>query len=220
MRYSTPEKLKAACKSILGLHWHERLNFGEVDMDYSPNYKSMQAMRHLSKEQRVSVSMVWQILLSLCMALEKRMMNKEVHAKKLAMFIQYKNGESWSEKINLNQPLQGGTDLMSVLEILMGKYEKKNAVLPLINAGITSMGVGTSDFISDMMVQYDIFQPDLQKKDSLRKVAYNIKSKYGQGMILKASELQDESTFQDVIGFGSIKDMEEDFPENDFVDFM
>lgn len=27
LRYATPEYLKSACKSIIGLHWHYRLNF-------------------------------------------------------------------------------------------------------------------------------------------------------------------------------------------------
>jgi DNA polymerase-4 len=52
LRYSTPEKLKAACKSIIGLHWYYRLHFQEVDMRSTEEYKNMSAMRQVSKEQR------------------------------------------------------------------------------------------------------------------------------------------------------------------------
>ncbi len=56
LRYSTPEKLKAACKSIIGLHWYYRLHFQEVDMRSTEEYKNMSAMRHVSKEQREKYS--------------------------------------------------------------------------------------------------------------------------------------------------------------------
>jgi len=49
---------------------------------------------------------------------------------------------------------------------------------------------------------------DNVRKDKLRKVVYDIKDKYGSDIIMRAIELQDESVLKDVIGFGSIKDID------------
>ena len=50
LRHTSAERLRIICKGVLGEYWHQRLNFGEVDMKDSADYKTMQAMRHLSKE--------------------------------------------------------------------------------------------------------------------------------------------------------------------------
>ena len=66
LRHSTPEKLKAACKSIVGLQWYHRLHFQEVDMHVTEEYKNMSAMRMVSKEQRKDVQNLHDIMMMLC----------------------------------------------------------------------------------------------------------------------------------------------------------
>ena len=48
LRHTSPERLRKVCKSVVGEHWHYRLNFREVDIA-TDDYKSMQAMRQISK---------------------------------------------------------------------------------------------------------------------------------------------------------------------------
>jgi len=56
LRYSNPERLRIICKGIVGEYWHQRLNFGEVDMKDRSDYKTNQAMRHLSKDKRKTMA--------------------------------------------------------------------------------------------------------------------------------------------------------------------
>jgi DNA polymerase-4 len=65
--------VRKVCKSIIGEYWHYRLNFREVDIS-NDEYKSMQAMRQVSKAQRASLETLYDILRALCLQLEKRMM--------------------------------------------------------------------------------------------------------------------------------------------------
>ncbi|MGH2574075.1 MAG: DNA polymerase Y family protein, partial [Ignavibacteria bacterium] len=77
LRHSSPSKLKSACSSIVGVYWYYRLNFSEVDQ-INNRYKSMQAMRQISKEQRKSVDILNQLFLTLCVTLERRMVKEMV----------------------------------------------------------------------------------------------------------------------------------------------
>ncbi|HVD99947.1 MAG TPA: hypothetical protein VNB90_17180 [Cytophagaceae bacterium] len=207
IRYATPEKLRAACESVVGLHWHYRLNFSEVDLADS-NYKSMQAMRQISKEQRKSMETIHDLLLSLCMKLESRMTKQGVHAKHIFIYTSYLNGNRWNEKVTLNEPLQDGIQLLNIVRHKMEKYQKIHNCEPVINPNITALGVGTSDFIPDEAVQYSLFDNGM-KKDTLRKTMYLLKEKYGKDSIMKAAQVEDSPVLKDAIGFGSVKDLYE-----------
>ncbi len=205
LRHAAPELLKRICKSIVGLHWHYRLNFAEVDL-MTRDYKSMQAMRQISKEQRAHVENLSDILLTLCMTLERRMMHNNVFAKDFFMTFKYEDGYRWEDKVIHQRPIQDGIELYEIVKSRMKKFQETHKCEPLINTNITSMGVGVTDFIPDEMIQYNMFENNI-KKDKLRKVVYNLKDKYGSSKIMKAVELRENDIMKDVIGFGSVKDL-------------
>lgn len=205
LRYTPPEKLKLALKSIIGLYWHYRLNFKEVDQLSSNEYKSMQAMRQISKEQRKSLDALQQLFTSLCMKLEQRMVKQEVYCKEFSMFTKYENGSSWADKIHSEKPIQDGMEIVNLLKLRMKKFEKSHHSESIINNQLTSMGITVSDFISSELLNLNLFE-DTIKTNNLRKVVYDIKNKFGKDKVMKAAEMGDEQILKDVIGFGSIKD--------------
>jgi len=206
LRHSLPGTLKDACKSIVGLHWHYRLNFSEVDI-MSHDYKSMQAMRQISKGQRQHIDTLNELLVSLCMTLEKRMVKQEVFCNEIFFNTSYENGDTWSDRIQTAHPVQDGMEILNYLKKRMFDWQSTRQAAPLINTQLTSMGVGVTRFTTGEMLQFRLFEDNV-RKDKLRKVVYDIKDKYGSDIIMRAIELQDESVLKDVIGFGSIKDID------------
>lgn len=206
LRYAKPEFLKAGLRSVVGLYWHYRLNFAEVDMA-TQDYKGMQAMRQISKQQRESTEKIEELLLTLCMTLEKRMVTNNFFAKEINMSAKYENGFSWHDKVTQQRPIQDGTEILDIVKSRMKKFQEMNNCEPLINRDITSLSVGVTDFVPDDLVQYSMFENNV-RKDQLRKSVYEIKGKYGKDKIMKAIELREEEILRDVIGFGSIKDLD------------
>ena len=208
LRYSTPEKLKAACKSIIGLHWYYRLHFQEVDLNSNDEYKNMSAMRMISKEQRNDIQNLFDILMMLCLTLEKRMVQKELHCKRVSFFTRYEDGTSYEDKFHTSQPLQDGMEIYHILEERQHIFQQKNKTAEkIINSNTTSIGIVLSDFIHDDLLQLNIFDNTHLKNNKVRKTVYDIKDKYGMKTIKRASELRDEEVVDDVIGFGSVKDV-------------
>lgn len=208
LRYSTPEKLKAACKSIVGLHWYYRLHFQEVDLQSSEEYKNMSAMRMVSKEQRKDVQNLRDILMMLCLTLEKRMMTKQLFCKRVCFYTRYEDGSAFEDKFYTEQPLQDGMEIFHILEERQQNYASKNKLSThIINSNTTTIGVVIGQFIHDDYLQLNIFDNAHLKNNKLRKTVYEIKDKYGLKKIKRASELRDEEVVDDVIGFGSVKDV-------------
>ncbi len=209
LRYSTPEKLKAACKSIIGLHWYYRLHFQEVDMRSTEEYKNMSAMRHVSKEQRKNIQSLRDVFMMLCLTLEKRLMSKQLFFKRASFFSSYEDGTSYEDKFITNKPLQDGMELFHILEERQKIFQVKNNLTePIVNQYCVSIGVVVGNFIDESeAVQFDIFDNSNIKNNKLRKTVYNIKNKYGNKIIKRTSEINDEDTADDVIGFGSVKDV-------------
>jgi len=205
LRYATPEYLKAVCKSVVGLYWHQRLHFAETDLQ-TGDYKSMQAMRQVSKAQRQHVATLEEIFLTLCMTLEKRMVKNEVFARDISVSFRYENGSQWSDKITRDHPIQDGTEILELIKLRMKKFRSLHQCEPLMNEEIVSMGVGVTGFVPAELVQYDMFADNV-KKNNLRKTVYDIKGKYGKDKIMKAIELRENEVMKDVIGFGSVKDL-------------
>ena len=215
LRYTPPEKLKLALKSIIGLYWHYRLNFKEVDQLSSLEYKSMQAMRQLSKEQRKSIDTLLQLFTSLAMKLEQRMVKQEVYCREFSISLRYENGSSWSDKIHSEKPIQDGMELLNLMKLRMKKFEQTHHCETIINQQLVSVGMNVSDFISSELLNLNLFE-DTIKNNNLRKVVYDIKNKFGKDKVMKAAEMGDEQILKDVIGFGSIKDfyVDEEFKED------
>lgn len=209
LRHSTPERLKAACKSIVGLHWYHRLHFQEVDLRTTEEYKNMSAMRMVSREQRKDVENLLDIMIMLCMTLEKRMMKKQLFCKHVQFLIRYEDREQqYNDSFHTEQPIQDGMELYHILSDRIKVYEQKNNLREsIINSNTTSIGIVVQDFIDEDVLQLNIFDNSHLKKNKLRKTVYDIKGKYGGHKIKRASELHDEDTVDDVIGFGSVKDI-------------
>ncbi|MDZ4844940.1 MAG: hypothetical protein SH857_05250 [Chitinophagales bacterium] len=205
LRHTPPDKLKRICKSVVGLHWHYRLNFAEVDT-MTRDYKSMQAMRQVSKEQRKSVEILEDILLTLCMTLEARLVKNNFFAKEFFMHVSYENGSQWADKVIHQSPLQDGTEILSIVKSRMQKFQTAHQSGVLINSKVTALGVGATHFVPDDLVQYSLFEDNV-RKDNLRKTVYEVKGKYGRDKIMKAIELKENDIMKDVIGFGSVKDL-------------
>ncbi len=208
LRHSTPEKLKAACKSIVGLHWYHRLHFQEVDMQTKEEYKNMSAMRMVSKEQRKEVQNLQDIMMMLCLTLEKRMMKKQLFCKHVQFFVRYEDKSSYGDSFHTEQPIQDGMELYHILLERQKVFEQKNNLQEaVINQYTTSIGVVIGDFIDEDILQLNIFDNSHIKTNKLRKTVYSIKDKYGPKTIKRASELSDDDVVDDVIGFGNVKDV-------------
>lgn len=208
LRHSTPEKLKAACKSVVGLQWYHRLHFQEVDMHVTEEYKNMSAMRMVSKEQRKNVQNLHDIMMMLCLTLEKRMMKKHLFCKRVVFFIRYEDGTNYEDSFRTEQPQQDGMELYHILTERQKVFQQKNKLSEaIINNNVTSIGVVIQDFINEDILQLNIFDNSHLKTNKVRKTVYELKDKYGGKTIKRASELGDEPTVDDVIGFGNVKDV-------------
>jgi DNA polymerase IV len=209
MRYTSSENLKSILKSIVGYHWYCRLNFIEIDLNNEHDYKSMQAMRHLSKEIRQSTEQINELIITLCLTLEKRMTTRHIFAQVIGFHVSYANGERWDDHLNLKTPLQDGADLYVIFSDRMTEFEKLNPGEKIIHSGVIRVMVYVSNFIHSSYVQYNLFENN-QKKDSLRKLVYELKHKYGNKKMMRGIEAGDEDILQDVIGFGSVKDLHDE----------
>jgi DNA polymerase-4 len=183
-------------------------------MEYKKKYKSMQALRSISKEQRSTVENLNDILTSLCMTLEKRMMRQKVFSKEVSITVMYsdehknQNGENhWNDYIKLNAPLQDGAALLTLVKERIKRFEKLHQCESIINTDIRRLGVGVYNFVPDEMIQAQLFEKNVQK-DKLRKTMFNIKKEYGYTRLMRATELNENKAYKDVIGFGSVKDLE------------
>ncbi len=205
LRYATADKLRAVLHSVVGIYWHKRLNFQETDIDFH-EYKTMQAMRQVSTVQRQNLQTMENLLVSLCMMLEKRMVGQGVYAKDVSVFINYESNKMWSDKIHCPTPLQDGTKILDSIKSRMKKFTETHHSDSLINKHITAMGVTVSRFVPGDALMLDLFEDNV-KQDKLRQTVYNLKDKFGYDKLLKAIELNDDNIMSDVIGFGSVKDM-------------
>lgn len=205
LRYASADKLRAALKSVVGIYWHQRLNFIEADIDFH-EYKTMQAMRQVSASQRQNVQTMENLLVSLCMMLEKRMVGQGVYAKDITVFINYEDSKVWTNRIHAGSPVQEGTKILDLIKARMQKFRETHHSDSLINTHISAMGVTVSKFVPADALMLDLFE-DTVKQDKLRQTVYNLKDKFGYDKLLKAIELSDDNIMSDVIGFGSVKDM-------------
>lgn len=208
LRYADPHTLKVACQGIVGMYWHYRLNFSEMDMIQHP-YKNMQAMRHLSREQRSSLRTLDEIFVAMCMKLEKRMVNQGVYCKEIYLSLSYQNGEKWRCGGRTDRPMQDGTEIYKALKSQMEQFVKNNNNRPVLHEGLSGLGVTVSSFVTADVLQIELFEDNI-RKDTLRKTVYDVKDRFGYDKLLKAIELKerhDMAAYQDLIGFGSVKDM-------------
>ena len=168
LRHTSPYHLKNACQSIIGYHWHYRLNFKEVDQKYEP-YKSMQARRAISKDTRNNISKLHELFKGLCLKLESRMVYEQVFCNEVIFFSTYQNGKSWKTTIQLSTPLQDGIDIHKIILKRMDYVLNNSHTEAIINTYMTSMGISVNKFIKNEMVQFHLFEKNVEK-NNLRKI--------------------------------------------------
>ena len=206
LRYASPDRLKHVCKSVVGWHWHLRLNFGgEVDMA-THAYKQMQAIRSVSRAQRESVETLQTILRTLCLTLERRMVRQQLFCQRVHGWIRYWNGQHYEDELTISIPIQDGIDLYDMLCNRMEKFRKAHRCDPLLNADVRQLGVGIADFVPANMIQYSLFE-DHSRKDKFRQTLYAVNDRFDPKTLVRATELRPETPIKDLIGFGSIKDL-------------
>ncbi|GAB3539725.1 DNA polymerase Y family protein [Spirosoma fluminis] len=207
LRYASPEHLRAVCKSIIGWHWHLRLNFGgEVDLGANDEYKSMSAMRTISAEQRNTPERLDELLQSLCLTLERRMVQKEVFCQDLSFSCRYHTGKTYNYEVRFPEPKQDGPELYQIIRQRLDKFQETHQCEPVLNGHLRSMCVAVFRFIPAEVVPLSLFENSL-RKDKFRQTLYDIKAKFGTDKLMRATELRDNPIYRDVIGFGNIKDL-------------
>ncbi|QJW87923.1 DNA polymerase IV [Spirosoma taeanense] len=207
LRYASPEHLRAVCKSIIGWHWHLRLNFGgEVDLDSKDTYKSMSAMRTISSEQRHSAERLDELLQSLCLTLERRMVRQGVFCQEMSFSCRYNSGKTYNYEVRLPEPKQDGPELYQIIRQRLDKFQETHHCEPVLNQHLRSMSVVVFRFILAELVPLSLFGND-RRKDKLRQTLYDVKTKFGMDKLMRATELRDNPVYRDVIGFGNIKDL-------------
>ncbi|MBD2754877.1 DNA polymerase Y family protein [Spirosoma validum] len=207
LRYTTPEHLRAVCKSIIGWHWHIRLNFGgEVDLDTNDAMKSMSAMRTISTEQRNTPERLDELLQSLCLTLERRMVSKNIFCQDLSFSCRYHNGKTYNFDVHFPEPKQDGPELYQIIKDRLDKFQAAHRCEPVLNNYLRSMSVVVYRFIPTELVPLRLFDDDT-RKNKLRQTLYDLKTKFGQDKLMRATELRDNPVYRDVIGFGNIKDL-------------
>jgi DNA polymerase-4 len=205
LRHTEPHLLRKACHSVIGEYWHYRLNFREVDI-FTDEYKQMQAMRQVSKEQRRSLETLHDILRALCIQLEKRFMKHNIKAHYFSYRFVYEEGFHHEDKFRTQIAMQDGIQLFNAILDRIHETEEAINGIKIINTSITSMGVHTTEFQDADIIQLAMFDNQF-KEDNLRKAVYDLKNKFGFEKVLHASELTKTPIYKDVIGFGSIKDL-------------
>ncbi|MFD1142617.1 DNA polymerase IV [Larkinella insperata] len=209
LRYALPERLRVVCNSIIGWHWHLRLNFGgEVELE-TVEYKSMQAMRTVSAGQRQSPEQLDELLQSLCLSLERRMIKQDVFCQDVTFYCRYHDGRNYCDEIKLPEPGQDSMELYTLIRQRFGRFQDVDRCEPILSCSIRSMSVSVSRFMPAQLVPFSLFENNT-RKNTLRKAVYDVKAKFGSDKIMRATELRDHPVFRTVMGFGSIKDLDDD----------
>lgn len=208
MRHTSQSLLRKAFGGIAGYYWHCRLNFAEVDLYHTGDYRSMSATRMVSPEQRDSYEKLDALLISLCTKLEQRLVTTGAFCKQISFFIRYKNGTAWEMSARFNDAVQDAMEMRYYILQHMRAFEISRRCGLLLHEGTKQMGITIMDFVRADQVQYGLFD-NRMKEDKLRKVLYGIKDKWGKYSVRKATELVKPSKMVDAIGFGSVKDLYE-----------
>jgi len=207
MRHAGPHRLKAIFKGIEGVFWHYRLNFIETNI-VAHDYRGMQAMRQISAEKRKSMNYIDQLFMTLCLTLEKRMVKHKFNCKAIAFTARYEDGTRWDDGFTITIPVQDAISLMRMIRLRVDKFEKLSGSGPVFNNDITQMRVAVTNFVNNTNVLYSLFE-DMDRKETAFKTMHEIKDRFGSDKLIRAIEMTDEKVINDVIGFGSVKDLTE-----------
>jgi len=207
LRHGSEALLRRAFGGVVGNYWHRRLHFVETDM-YKNNYRAMSATRTVSRAQRENPQALESLLISLCTRLEQRLVKQEVFCRQMSFYIRYHDMPGWDVNINFGHPVQDALDMRQYIQQQVEQFESSHQGFRLFNNKVQGMGLNIHNFISDVHVQYSLFDNKI-KEDKVRKTMYEMKDRYGKNMVRKASETVQAHEMRDAIGFGSVKDLYE-----------
>jgi DNA polymerase-4 len=205
MRYAGPQRLKAIFKGIEGIFWHYRLNFIETNI-VAHDYRGMQAMRQISAEKRKSMNYIDQLFMTLCLTLEKRMVKHKFYCKAIGFTVRYEDDRRWDDGFKITIPVQDAISLMRMIRLRVERFEKLSDSEPVFNTGITQMRVAVTNFVNNGNMLYSLFD-DMDRRETALKTMHEIKDRFGSDKLIRAVEMTDEKVINDVIGFGSVKDL-------------
>ena len=207
MRHSSPALLRKAFGGVVGDYWHRRLNFAEVDMYSRAENRTMSATRTLSRQQSQNRQVLDSMLISLCTRLEQRMVKSEMFCREVSFSIRYRDGSSWDTAVKLAEPVQDAMEMINYIKERITDYERSRSEQALFNERVTNLTVAITHFMNGKVMQYSLFD-NRMKRDTVRKVMYDIKEVYEQNNIVrKGCELIIPNVMKDAVGFGSVKDM-------------
>lgn len=207
MRHSSPALLRKAFGGVVGNYWHSRLNFAEVDMYSKAQNRTMSATRTLSSQQSKDRQVLESMLISLCTRLEQRMVKSGMFCKEVVFSIRYRSGTSWDTAIKLADPVQDAMELRNYIKERIQEHEQARNIATLLTPDTTNLTVAISSFMNGQVMQYSLFDNRI-KKDTVRKVMYQIKDHFEQkNIVRKGSELFNPYVMKDAVGFGSVRDI-------------
>ena len=207
MRHSSPALLRKAFGGVVGDYWHRRLNFAEVDMYSKAENRTMSATRTISRQQSQDRQALESMLISLCTRLEQRMVKAGQFCRDVFFSIRYRDGTSWDTAIKLADPLQDAMEMISYIKERIHDFERSRNLETIFTVHTTNLTVGISSFMKGEVMQYSLFDNRI-KKDTVRRVMYQIKDHFEQkNIVRKGCELFVPNVMKDAIGFGSVKDM-------------
>jgi hypothetical protein len=147
------------------------------------------------------------MLISLCTRLEQRMVTGGLFCKEVYFCIKYNDNTRWETTVKLPQPIQDANELRSYIKDRVTDFEMSRKVETLFTPKTTNLTIGIQSFVSDKVMQYSLFD-NRMRKDTLRKVVYQIKDFYDQkNIVRKGSELFNPYVLKDAVGFGSVRDL-------------
>ena len=207
MRHASAALLRKVFGGVVGDYWHRRLNFGEVDMYNKVENRTMSATRTMSSQQSRDRQQLESMLISLCTRLEQRMVKGGLFCKEIYFGIRYRDGSKWETTIKLADPVQDAMELRSYIYERITDFEQSRGLKTVFTDKVTNLNVGIQSFVKNTVMQYSLFDNRI-KKDTVRKVMYQIKDHFEQkDIVRKGSELFNPHVMKDAIGFGSVRDM-------------
>jgi DNA polymerase IV len=207
MRHSSAAMLRKAFGGVVGEYWHKRLNFAEVDMYSKSENRTMSATRTMSRQQSEDRQQLESMLIALCTRLEQRMVKGGLFCKEVSFAIRYRDNTSWDTTIKLAEPVQDAMELRSYIKERISEFERSRNIATIFTDKTTNLTVAIQSFMKDTVMQYSLFDNRI-KKDTVRKVMYEIKDAFDQkNIVRKGCELLVPRVMKDAVGFGSVRDM-------------
>jgi len=207
MRHTSPALLRKAFGGVVGDYWHRRLNFGEVDMYSKAENRTMSATRTMSSQQSSDPQALESMIISLCTRLEQRMVKGGLFCKEVYFSIRYRDNTNWETTIKLSDPLQDAMEMRSYIKARISDFEQSRKLPTLLTDKVTNLTVAIQSFVKDNVMQYSLFD-NRMKKDTVRKVMYQIKDMFEQkNIVRRGSELFNPYVMKDAVGFGSVRDL-------------